>query len=292
MPSSSSPSAAALADLWYQRYRTALPAELATLLQEGALPVNDVLLTALRHHSVRHYADIPLPAGALELGIAAASSAPTSSNLQTWSVVAVEDPARRQELAELSGHQPYVAQAPLFLTWIVDLSRLERMAEREGLGSAGLDHHEAFLMASFDTALAAQNSALAFESMGLGTVFIGGLRNEPEKVAELLGLPPRCVAVCGLSVGVPAQMTAEERRPAIKPRLGQEVILHREHYSAQEEPAHIAAYDSRADAYQQEQGLPSRQWSSTAAGRMAEASGLGERAMMGAILKRLGFPLK
>ena len=33
----------------------------------------------------------PVPAGAIELAVAAAQSAPSSSNLQPWSVVAVED---------------------------------------------------------------------------------------------------------------------------------------------------------------------------------------------------------
>lgn len=272
-------SALSVSDMWERRYRTAPPA---------ALPDTPVLRTALAHRSVRHYEEGGLPEGALEAGIAAASSAPTSSNLQTWSVVAVEDPQTREALAALAGNQPYVAQAPLFLAWIVDLSRLERMAAREGHGAEALDHEEAFLMATLDTGIAAQNAALAFESMGLGTVFIGGLRNEPEKVADLLGLPPRAVAVVGMCVGVPSP----EAAGSVKPRLGQEVVLHRERYGTESEEALIAAYDARADAYQQEQGLGARAWSRTAAGRIARAAELGGRHVMRDILERLGFPLK
>src|SRR5580658_6897968 len=62
---------------------------------------NDVLATILSHRSVRAYAARPLPGGTLDLLIAAAQSASTSSNLQTWSVVAVENPERKDRLSEL-----------------------------------------------------------------------------------------------------------------------------------------------------------------------------------------------
>jgi nitroreductase len=58
-----------------------------------------------------------------------------------------------------------------------------------------------FLMAAIDTALAAQNAVVAAESLGLGTVYIGALRNQPERVAQVLGLPHKSFAVFGLCVG-------------------------------------------------------------------------------------------
>ena len=60
---------------------------------------------------------------------------------------------------------------------------------------------ETFLVASVDVALAAQNAVVAAESIGLSTVYIGAMRNEPEKVADLLGLPPQCFVLFGLCVG-------------------------------------------------------------------------------------------
>lgn len=267
------------AQLWRQRYRHEAPA---------SLPDNAVLRQALSHHSVRSYKPDPLPEGALEAGLAAASSGASSSNLQSWSVVAVEDAETRARLAELAGGQPYVAQAPLFLAWVVDLSRLERISQREGHGEAEtLAYEESFLMATLDTGIAAQNAVLAFESLGLGTVYIGGLRNQPEAVAALLGLPPRSVAVVGMCVGHPA----EDAAGAIKPRLSQDVVLHRERYDHSQEASHVEAYNERADAYQQEQGLPSRRWTDTVATRIAQLRGLGGRHVMREVLNRLGFPL-
>ncbi len=55
---------------------------------------NETLDTLLAHRSHRNYLKEPLPPDALDIIVAAAQSASTSSNLQVWSVVAVEDPAR------------------------------------------------------------------------------------------------------------------------------------------------------------------------------------------------------
>jgi nitroreductase len=69
-----------------------------------------------------------LPERTLELLIAAAQSASTSSNLQFWSVVAVQETARKSRLAELAGQQQFIRDAPLLLVWLADLSRLDRIA--------------------------------------------------------------------------------------------------------------------------------------------------------------------
>jgi nitroreductase len=66
---------------------------------------NETLTTLLSHRSVRAYLPDALPSQTLETLIAAAQAAATSSNLQTWSVVAIEDPARKSTLAQLAGNQ-------------------------------------------------------------------------------------------------------------------------------------------------------------------------------------------
>ena len=74
---------------------------------------NETLATIMNHRSVRGFLPQQLPDGALELLIAAAQSASTSSNLQVWSVVAVRDPARKSRIADLAGKQQFIRDAPL-----------------------------------------------------------------------------------------------------------------------------------------------------------------------------------
>ena len=68
-----------------------------------------------------------------------------------------------------------------------------------------------------DAALAAQNAAIALESLGLGCCYIGAMRNDPERVAKLLGLPPQCFVLFGLCVGY----ATDQARGEVKPRLAQ-----------------------------------------------------------------------
>ncbi len=250
--------------------------------------INETIGVLLDHRSVRAYLPDALDEGTLELLVAAAQSASTSSNLQTWSVVAVEDKERKARLAKLSGDQKHIDQAPLFLAWIADLSRLRNIAQREGLAGEGLDYFEAFLFSVIDAALAAQNAVTAAESLGLGTVYIGGLRNRPEEVAAELKLPPEAFAVFGLVVGRPNPGAAA----AIKPRLAQDIVLHREQYHAGSQSEAVARYDDTISAFYAAQKLPQQKWTEHSLGRIKGPESLGNRVRLAEIVRRLGFKLK
>ena len=111
---------------------------------------NQTLETLLSHKSIRAYLADPLPTGPIEQLVVAAQSASSSSNLQTWSVVAVEDVERKAKLAALANNQAHILQAPVLLVWLADLARLSRVAERQGLPHEGLDYLESFLTAAIN----------------------------------------------------------------------------------------------------------------------------------------------
>jgi len=252
-------------------------------------PWNDVLNSLLSHRSIRAYLSKPLPPGTLELLIAAAQSASTSSNLQTWSAIAIEDPERKERLSQLANGQAHIQQAPLFLVWLADLSRLSHIAESRGLPHEGLDYLEMFLMAAIDASLAAQNAVVAAESLGLGTVYIGAMRNRPEEVAAELGLPKNVFAVFGLCVGYPdpAQATA------IKPRLPQQAVLHRETYSLDAQQPAIERYNEvMAEFYAEQQMNDVGDWTQHSSDSIASAEALRSRSELRQVLNKLGFELR
>ena len=148
-----------------------------------AAAANPVIESLLGHRSVRAFLPDPVAESALALMVAAAQSAATSSNLQAWSVIAVQDAERKARLATLVGGQAHVRECPLLLVWIADLSRLDRVGVLTGVPARANDYLEMFLVATVDAALAAQNAVVAAESLGLGTVYIGAMRNHPEAVA-------------------------------------------------------------------------------------------------------------
>ena len=248
---------------------------------------NETFALLLNHRSVRAFLPEPLDTGVLEGLAAAAQSASTSSHLQAWSVIAVEDPAKKARLADLAGNQQHVREAPLFMVWLADLSRLRRISERMGESGAGLDYLESFVVAAIDASLAAQNAVIAAESQGLGVVYIGAIRNRPLEVAAEIGLPRDAFALFGLCVGRP-----DPARPtAVKPRLPQSVVLHRERYGEQGEADAIAAYDKVMEGFYCSQGLKARSWSGQAAARVKGPESLSGRDRLREALGTLGFKL-
>lgn len=249
---------------------------------------NGVLANLLSHRSVRAYRPDPVPARTVETLVAAAQSAPSSSNLQTWSVIVVEDQARKARLAEFAGGQKHIVEAPLFLVWLADLSRAERLAKRFEHADEGLQFLETFLVAVIDAALAAQNAVVAAESLGLGSVYIGAIRNKPRAVAEELGLPPNVAAAFGLCIGYP-----DATRPAqVKPRLPQDVVIHHERYSDAGDEAGIAAYDATLRGFQDSEGLPAIGWVEAVLKRLGSVRSLNGRDRLTEELRALGFSLK
>jgi nitroreductase len=254
---------------------------------------NPVIESLLGHRSVRGFLPDALPDGALSAMVAAAQSAATSSNLQAWSVVAVRDAQRKARLADLAGGQAHIRECPLFLLWIADLSRLDRVGKLTGTPANANQYLEMFLVAVVDAALAAQNAVAAAESLGLGTVYIGAMRNHPEKVALEIGLPADAFAVFGLCVGHP-----DPARPsAVKPRLDPSVVLSFEQYQggqttlAAPEQAAIGEYDQIMRAFQASQGMPAADWSAQSSSRVRGPESLSGRDRLKAALAALGIPL-
>jgi len=165
-----------------------------------------------QHRSVRNYKPDQIPDGWIEQIVAAAQRTSSSSNLQTYSVIVTIDPDKKAKIQDISGGQSHISQAPVFLLWCADFSRLKRVSEHQGYDiEAG--YMENFMVGAVDAAITMQNAALAAESLGLGFCFIGALRNDPEGIRDIFELPELVFPICGMTVG-----WANEQ-PMIKPRL-------------------------------------------------------------------------
>jgi nitroreductase len=255
---------------------------------ESPVQWNDTLAAILNHRSVRAFLPTPLPAGTLELLIAAGQSASTSSNLQLWSVIAIEDPDRKARLSELAGQQKFIRDAPLLLVWLCDHARLTAIAAERQIPVEGIHYVEEFIVGIIDAALAAQSASIAAESLGLGCVYIGAMRNMPERVAAELGLPPQVFAVFGMSVGIPDPAG----ETGVKPRLPRPVVLHREQYGTASQAPDITRYNATARIFQREQGMREQDWTQQSIDRVKDVAALRGRHRMREALRNLGFELR
>lgn len=235
------------------------------------------------HRSIRKFTDEEVTEDQVRAIVSAGQAAATSSNVQAVTVIQVNDKDNRSAMAELAGGQPWIVSASVFTVWCADLRRSgAACASAGGEFEKGMTEH--FLIATVDVALAAQNAVVAAESMGLGICYIGGLRNNPAQVSELLQLPEQVYPVFGLCLGYPAQ------DPEIKPRLSLDAVLMQDTYSAADQDAHFDDYNERLGHYYQTRtgGNKVSQWTD----EMKKLVGKESRPHMKDFLSKQGFTMR
>lgn len=227
--------------------------------------MNTTIETMRSHRSIRKFKDKAISDEMLETILTSAQCAATSNFVQAYTIIRVDDQQNRQGIAKLSGSQQWIIDAPVFLVFLADLNRLEAACRKHGKEMAN-GYMEQFVVATVDTALVGQNTLLAAESMGLGGVFIGAIRNNPKKICEMLNIPEHAYPVFGMCLGYPDGL------PPVKPRLPLEGIFKKETYQAGGGEAVLDAYDETTRAYylSRDNNLKDETWSSQMAGFMSE----------------------
>jgi len=199
--------------------------------------MNNIFKILQSHRSIRKYKEKPVPDDLLNNILNSARQAPTSSNIQAYSVIVVRDQDKKKQLARFAGDQPWVKQCAVFLVICPDLLRLDKMCKSRNYVSND-QHTEMFIVAVVDAALVAQNILVASEASGLGTCMIGGIRNNPDDVCKLLNVPDKVFPLMGICLGWP------DHDPMIKPRLQPEMIIHNEVYDDSNFDQLLDEYDS------------------------------------------------
>ena len=231
--------------------------------------MNQIIDLLTEHRSIRKFTSSPIDAALFQRLVEAGQAAASSSFLQGVTIMRVTDPNKRAAFKEITGGQAYVEAAPEFLVFCADLSRPMRCCtEHGGSPSEGLTEH--FIIATVDVALYAQNVAVAAESAGLGICYIGAIRNDAARSAELLGLPQQVYPVFGMCIGWPDQ------DPEVKPRLPVSVVLKENSYSIDGEAEAIAAYDEEMRTYYatRSANIKIQGWSEQMAGLLGRESRL------------------
>lgn len=245
--------------------------------------MNDVIKLLTSHRSIRKFTADKVDQETIKCIIAAGQSAATSSNVQATTVIQVNDVVARERMVEISGGQQYVASSGAFFVFCADLKRSAQACELQGGEfSAGMTEH--FVIATVDVALFAQNCTVAAESLGLGICYIGGLRNNPAAVSDLLNLPDNVYPVFGLCIGYPDQ------DPEVKPRLPLPAVLMQEQYDTKKLGPGIEAYDEHIRAYYKSRtgGTKDSCWSE----EMRSLVGKESRPHMRGFLESKGFTMK
>lgn len=205
------------------------------------LPGAETIHRLAAHNSHRRYAATPVADDLLTLLYAAALSSPSKSDLQQTGILRVRDASKRAAISRLLPEMPWVAEAPVFLVFLGDHRRIQKVATLRGRPFAN-NHLDSFFNATLDAGIVLSAFIQAAAAAGLGTCPISAIRNHPRALGDLLELPPWVFPVAGLTVGYPVY----EGR--VVPRLPLDLSVHTDRYDDSGFAEKIDAYDRRRDA--------------------------------------------
>lgn len=217
------------------------------------------LETILNHRSIRKFTEQPISEELLRTLFEAGMAGSSSGFLQSASIIRVTDKQLRYEIrricaeaqdakeGEKYGH-PYVEHCAELLIYCMDNQR-----HLQVVPNAQIDWTEVTLVGAIDSAIMAQNLLVAAESLGLGGVYLGSVRNDINRLSELLQLPAGVVPMFGMALGYPDQ------DPAMRPRLPVELVVSTNKFESASKEA-VEAYNDTMKAYYVERGQPGMDW--------------------------------
>jgi FMN reductase (NADPH) len=168
-----------------------------TKSEERSRRMNETLRLIDDRVSLRRFADRSIDSKEIDAIIHSAMRAPTAGNMMLYTILQVNAPEKKQRLAETCGH-PFIADAPLVLVFLADMQRWVDFFESNDVPAHCAEEDVEYrtpdtsklLMCCCDALIAAQNSVLAAESMGIGSCYIGDVMGHAEEHRSLFDLPP------------------------------------------------------------------------------------------------------
>jgi len=210
--------------------------------------MNEVLRQIKNRKSVRVFENRHIPPEIKKEIINAAFEAPTAGAMQLYSILDITDQYLKTQLSIVCDNQPFIAKAPLVLVFLADYQRwydsytfFECNPRKPGEGD--------ILLACADAIIAAQNTVVAAESLGIGSCYIGDILENCETVRELLNLPDYVLPIAMVVYGYPVQSQKNRKKPV---RFEKEYIVFENKYRRFTKEEHEKMHSIR----NQKEGLP------------------------------------
>ena len=242
--------------------------------------MNETIQVLMSHKSIRKFKDQEVPRDVADAIIQCAQWAATSNHFQAYTIIEIQDAKKRAALNEIAGNQDPMAECKLMLMFCADLHRgatYYDVADKDLFSNT-----ENFIVSTIDATLAAEKAYIAAQSLGLGGVFVGGVRNDLAKVRELMEMPLLVYPIFILCLGYP------DEAPSQKPRLPKEVVHKFDSYDTSKDDMLLAAYNKTISVYYKERtaGESDDTWAMRCAASVNRSS---KRAKVGMELKLAGF---
>ncbi len=186
--------------------------------------------------TIRTYSSKTLTQNEIDTILQGAMRAPTAGNLMMYSIIQVSDQKLKDKLVKTCDNQPHIAKAPLVLLFLADMQRwwdyfkVSKVKEKcNEIGKEFQTPQESdLLLACCDALIAAQNSVIAAEALGIGSCYIGDIMENYEIHREMFDLPRWVFPITLLCYGYPK---GDKNKIPLTTRFPQKYILFTNQYS-------------------------------------------------------------
>lgn len=203
--------------------------------------MNDVLNQIKNRKSVRVFEDKLITEEVKKEILNAAFEAPTAGAMMLYTILNITDNEIKNRLAVLCDNQPFIAKAPLVLIFLADYQRWYDTFYFEDCNPRKPGEGD-ILLACADAIIAAQNTVVAAESLGIGSCYIGDIIENCEAVRELLELPDYVLPAAMVVYGYPVESQKNRKKPA---RFDDKYIVFENKYHRLSKEEHTEMHKSR-----------------------------------------------
>lgn len=208
--------------------------------------------------SVRQFTGEVVTESTLNQILEAAQCAPNSINAQQASVIVTRDKEKIAKIAEITGGQPQVAGADVFITVVADFNKTNEAFKLHEKTQTVQSTLEGILVGAVDAGIMVEALAVAAESFGVGNTVIGGIRNNPQAMIDLLELPAYTFPIVGITLGYMKEGTA-----TVKPKMAFNSFAHTEAYNVENVVTAVKEYDTVLAQFFESLGLEMPTYSKT-----------------------------
>ncbi len=174
--------------------------------------MNQTITQIKNRKSVRIFENKPIEEDVKKEILNAAFEAPTAGGMMLYTILDITDKTLKEKLSITCDNQPFIANAPLVLIFLADYQRWYDSFCFEDCNPRKPGEGD-ILLSCADAIIAAQNTVVAAESLGIGSCYIGDIIENYETVSELLELPDYVLPAAMVVYGYPTESQKSRKKP-------------------------------------------------------------------------------
>ena len=238
------------------------------------------------HISIRSYKDKEIDKENIDDILDYLMKSPTSIGMQMASLIKVEDPNIKEKISKVC-NQDYIATIPGLIVFVVDLYRNTKIKEEIESKRNEKVTMDKFFQAFTDGVIMATNFSNLLEAKGYGTVFLGSILNNSQKIIELLNLPKFTFPIVAIGYGYSDGVETKK-----KPKMDKDLRVFTDSYKIL--PSYLEAFKEYDEIFYKYYEENNRDYLETFTSKAAKSIDMGliERDEMLKVIRSQGFDLK